>query len=288
MPTIRTGAVETYYERSGEGQPVVFVHASILDHSQWDEQVAAIADDHTAVAYDLRGHGLTGGSDLSRYTIEVFAEDLRALVAGLDLDRPVVCGHSFGGLVAQTYAAAHPDEVGGLILADTWTPPVRGIDDWLVRRVLLNAAIPPALLLGFERVERAQVWLYERVFEGAGGQYDRVVALRDSAPDMATREFVKVIRAMARSGGASPDLSAIPVPTLVLYGASDLPFVKRHAAAFAAQIPTVTVAEIPDAGHASNLDNPGYFATTLAEFLATVDRFDASASPVPGGDDTGS
>lgn len=273
MPTIRTGDIETYYERSGEGPAVVFVHASVVDHSQWDEQVAAIADDHTTVAYDLRGHGLTGGSDVSAYTIELFADDLQELVTGLGLERPVICGHSMGGLIAQAYAAAQPGEVAGLVLADTWTPPIRGLDDWLVRRVLLDAAIPPAILFGYERVERAQVWFYERLFAGAGGRYDRIVALREAAPAMATDEFVKVIRSMTRRGGRSLKTSAISAPTLVLYGADDLPFVKRHAAALAAAIPNVAVVEIPDAGHASNLDNPRVYTDAIEEFLTTIDRF---------------
>lgn len=287
MPTIRTNDVDTYYERSGTGPAVVFVHASVLDHSQWDEQVAAISDHHTAVAYDLRGHGLTGATDVSPYTIELFAADLHDLVTGLELDRPVICGHSMGGLVAQSYAAAHPDEVGGLVLADTWTAPIRGLDDWFVRRVMLNAAIPPSMLLGFERVERAQVWIYERLFAGAGGKYDRIVALREAGPDMATGEFVKVIRAMTRRGGESPDLSAISVPTLVLFGADELPFVKRHAAELAARISDVAVTQVPDAGHASNLDNPGFFTATFTEFLATIDRFDAPSSQASGGDSLG-
>lgn len=278
MPTVRTGDIETYYERSGDGQPVVFVHASVLDHSQWDEQVAAVSDDHTAVAYDLRGHGRTGGSDISPYTIELFADDLHELVTELELYRPVICGHSMGGLVAQAYAVAHPGAVAGLVLADTWTPAIRGLDDWLVRRVMLNAAIPPAKLVGYQRVERAQVWVYERLFAGSSGKYDRIVALREAAPEMATGEFVKVIRAMTRRDGGSPALSAISAPTLVLYGADDLPFVKRHAAVLAAAISDVAVTEIPDAGHASNLDNPTVYTGALEEFLATTDRF-AGQSP---------
>lgn len=284
MPTVQTNDIETYYERTGEGRPVVFVHASILDHSQWDEQVAAVAGDRTAVAYDVRGHGRTGGSEVSPYTISLLADDLHALVAALDLDRPVICGHSMGGLVAQFYAAAHPDEVGGLVLADTWTPPIRGVNDWFVRRAMLNAAVPPVRLLGYERVERANVWLYERLFGGSSGEYDRIVELREGVPRMSTDEFAKVVRAMTNVHGESVDLSAIAVPTLVLFGADELPFVKRHVAELAANIPNVGVTEVPDAGHASNLDNPEFFTATLREFLATIDRLDGPASQPPGDD----
>lgn len=284
MPTLQTNGVETYYERRGEGPSVVFVHASVLDHSQWDGQVAALADDYTTVAYDVRGHGRTGGSAAESYSIGLFAEDLHALVEGLDLDRPVVCGHSMGGLVAQRYAATYPDEVGGLVLADTWTPPILGVDDWFVRRLMLNAAVLPARLFGYERVERAHVWLYERLFAGSSGQYGRIVDLREGMAPMATDEFVKVIRATTGDHESSIDLPTIPVPSLVLFGADDLPFVKRHAAELAARIPSASVTEVPRAGHASNLDNPEFFTATLREFLATLRRLDSRSSPPPGDD----
>lgn len=66
MPTCTTDGVETDYERRGEGPAVVFVHASVMDHALWDEQVAAPKDE---------------------YTMELYADDLHALPAELDPER---------------------------------------------------------------------------------------------------------------------------------------------------------------------------------------------------------
>ena len=270
MPTVRTGDVETYYERRGEGPPIVFVHASILDHSMWDEQAAALADDYETLVYDLRGHGRTGGSAVPAYSMDLFAEDLDALLAALAVERPVLCGLSMGGLVAQTYAAKYPDRVAGLILADTFTPRILTRGEWFLRRIVLNALIPPVRLVGYERVEKANVWLNERLFSGVGGDYGNVERLRETGPKMATDEFAKVIRAMTRFHEESVDLSAIAVPTLVLYGEHELPFVKRHAAELAARLSDVEVDEVPDAGHASNLDDPDYFTAAIRSFLGRI------------------
>ncbi|RYJ13550.1 alpha/beta fold hydrolase [Halogeometricum borinquense] len=267
MPTVRTNNIETYYERRGAGPPVVFVHAALLDHSMWDEQVAALSDDYTTVTYDVRGHGKTDGSDDAVYTMDRYAADLHDLFEALDLEQPVVCGLSLGGMIAQTYAAAHPGRIRGLVLADTFSPPIRTRGEWFLRRVVLNALIPPVRLLGIERVEKANVWLTDRFFGGAGGDYESVERLRESGPKMDTKEVTKVIRSITRFHETTVELGAITVPTLVLYGENELPYVKQHAAAFGATFPVAELDEIPDAGHASNLDNPAYFSAALRTFF---------------------
>jgi pimeloyl-ACP methyl ester carboxylesterase len=277
MPTVQTNGVETYYEERGEGQAVVFVHAALVDHTMWDEQVAAL-DDYRTVVYDVRGHGRTGGSPLSEYSMTLYAEDLRALVESLDLERPVLCGLSLGGMIAQTYAATSPDEISGVVLADTFTPPILSRGEWVLRRVVLNALIPPVRLVGLERVEKANVRLTERFFGDAGGDYEKIEALRAAGPTIATDEFVKVVRSMTRFHDVAVDLAAISVPTLVVYGERELPFVKHHAARLAAHLSDVEVVEIPGAGHASNLDDPETFTGVLRAFLGRT-------TPVGDGED---
>ncbi|WP_435179901.1 alpha/beta fold hydrolase [Halorussus sp. AFM4] len=271
MPTVRTNGVETYYERRGSGPPVVFVHGAILDHGQWDPQVEALAGEYTTVAYDVRGHGRTGGSAREAYSVDLFAADLDALVAALDLEDPVVCGLSTGGCIAQAYAVRRAEDLSGLVLADTFTPEVFDRREWLQRVAMLRATVPPVRLLGYERVERALVWLQERVHgRDVSGDYDAIERLRAGGPRMTADEFAKVIRAVASFHETDLDLEAITVPTLVLYGEHEAPFVRRHARKLGTELPDVAVREVPDAGHASNLDNPEFFTGALREFLAQV------------------
>ena len=271
MPTVRTNGVETYYERRGDGPPLVFVHGAVLDQSQWTPQVNALSDEYTTIAYDVRGHGRTGGSAESAYSIELFAADLDALVAELDPERPVVCGLSTGGCIAQMYAAARPDRLSGLVLADTFTPELFDWREWLQRSLMLKATIPPVRFVGYERVEKAMVWLQEQ-FQGeeVSGDYEEIERLRADGPKMATDEFAKVIRAVATFHETETDYATISAPTLVLYGEHEPAFVRRHAPKLGSAIPNASVREVPGAGHASNLDNPEFFTDAVREFLGAV------------------
>jgi pimeloyl-ACP methyl ester carboxylesterase len=271
MPTVTANGVETYYERRGDGPPVVFVHGAVLDHSQWDPQVEALADSYTTIAYDVRGHGRTGGSAREEYSIDLFAEDLAALVDALDLDKPIVCGLSTGGCIAQVYASRYPGRLRGLVLADTFTPELRGWGEWLQRSAALRATVLPVRLLGYERVEKLLVWIQQRLHgRGVSGDYESVERLRASGPKMTASEFAKVVRAVAAFHETRVDLSAVSVPTLVLYGEHEPPLIRRHAPKLAREISNATVVEVPGAGHASNLDDPEFFTETLVGFLEAV------------------
>lgn len=275
MPTVRTNDVETYYELAGEGPVVVFVHASMLDHSVWDAQATALEGDYTTLVYDLRGHGRTGGSDRESYTIDLFVDDLDALLDALSLDSVVLCGLSMGGLIAEVYATRHPERVAGLVLAEAWTPPILGPSDWLIRRIVLPATVLPVRLFGIERVERANVWLTERFARGAGGDYAEIQRLRRDAPSMTTDEFGKVVGAMTRFHRTTVDLGALTMPTLVLVAANGLPFVRRHAVRIAESADDragVSVDTVPNAGHAVTVDAPAVVTDAIRRLLARVDR----------------
>ena len=268
MPTVRTNDVHTYYERRGTGPPIVFIHGAILDRTQWTPQVETLSGDYTTLAYDVRGHGRTGGSAEDAYSIDLFADDLGAFIAALDLERPVLCGLSMGGCIAQAYAAEHSDRLSGLVLADTFTPELFSRREWLQRSVMLRATVPPVRLIGYERVEKAMVWLQQRISgRGVSGDYEEIERLRAEGPKMKTDEFAKVVRAVAAFHETEVDLPSITVPTLILYGEHEPSFIRRHAPKLSAEIPNTSVREVPDAGHASNLDNPDFFTRAIREFL---------------------
>jgi len=271
MPTVRTNDIETYYERRGEGPPVVFVHGAVVDHSQWDPQFEALSDEYTTVAYDVRGHGRTGGSQRGRYSVDLFADDLGELLDALEIDEVVLCGLSTGGCIAQVYAARHPERVAGLVLVDTFAPDYLTVGERLQRSLVLRATVPPARIFGYERVERAMVRLQELISgEGVSGDYETIERIRETGPKMATDEFAKVIGAVAGFHRTEVRFPAISAPTLVLYGEHEAPFMRRQARHLATEIGGATLRAVPGGGHASNLDEPDFVTGAVRQLLESV------------------
>lgn len=264
MPTVATNGIHTYYERRGTGPPIVFVHGPIIPHTVWSPQLSALADDHTAVAYDWRGHGQTGGSDADTYTVRLLAEDLAALVDALALEQPVVCGLSMGGFIAQAYAAADPDRVAGLVLVDPFTPGILDVRERLLRRVLLPSLVQLGRIVGFPRVERLGLRLAARI------PHAKVQRLELDWPPMETDEFAKILHALAHADQEPVDLSALTVPTLIVQGADDADIVHRQTRRLADTLPEARVEVIADAGHGCHLVHPERVNSVLRGFLAEV------------------
>lgn len=95
---------------------MVFVHGWCGDHSAFTPQLAHFAQTHRVVAPDLRGHGASDPA--TSYEIADFADDVAWVSRRLDLDRPVVVGHSLGGMVAIEAAAAYPDVFAAAVALD--------------------------------------------------------------------------------------------------------------------------------------------------------------------------
>lgn len=109
--TVRTNDIKTYYARRDDGPPIVFIHGMAMSASEWGPQMEALSNEYTTAAYDVRGHGHTGGSDYESYTMELYATDLDALLTELNIENPVLCEFSMGGCIAQMYAAMYPETV---------------------------------------------------------------------------------------------------------------------------------------------------------------------------------
>ena len=268
MPTIQTNGIETYYERQGDGRPIVFIHGAIMDHRMWATQMDALDDEFTTVAYDVRGHGRTGKSDVPTYTVDLYVEDLDALLTALDLERPVLCGLSLGGCIAQAYAATYPEKIAGLVLVDTFTQAPLGLTG---RLLFTNLRVFAALdrIVRYKALNRFQMRVGNLIKPGVAGEGGIVQELIDTGSTITHAEFVKIVNSLvAFPRGGNVELSQIDIPTLILYGENEPSLMRDHAVLMSELIPNAAaVTEIPDAGHASNIDNPMFFTEALQGFL---------------------
>ncbi|MDD5704710.1 MAG: alpha/beta hydrolase [Kiritimatiellae bacterium] len=107
------------FETHGAGAPaLVFVHGWSCDSRYWRAQTPYFAKKHTVVTLDLAGHGHSGMSR-TRYTMDAFGEDVKAVTETAGCARVILIGHSMGGAVIAEAARLMPDRVIGLIGVDT-------------------------------------------------------------------------------------------------------------------------------------------------------------------------
>lgn len=260
-------------EAGGGGRPLLLVHGftgAKEDFTEWLDPLAELG--WHAVAMDQRGHGSSSQPEEEHaYSFESYATDLLGLLDALGWSTAVVLGHSMGGMVVQTAALRSPDRFEALVLMDT------------SHRALRADAAIIELGIAIARAEgMAAVMAAQDAMEGADtlgtGPGQRVLATREGYREFGARKMLASSPAMyvamlqlltdATSGlDRLADLAAITVPTLVLVGDEDAPFLKPSRR-MAETIPGAQLAVIPDAGHSPQFENPDAWWAALSEFLA--------------------
>jgi pimeloyl-ACP methyl ester carboxylesterase len=130
---LRSG-VRLHYQQVGEGPDVVLVHGVTGNLAVWHlHLVPALADRYRLLTYDLRGHGLSD-TPPSGYSLDDMAVDLLDLLDALEIERPVIAGHSYGADIALYHAANHPERVREVIAMEAALPAMeqlRAHDQWI-------------------------------------------------------------------------------------------------------------------------------------------------------------
>jgi pimeloyl-ACP methyl ester carboxylesterase len=118
MPHADVRGVRLYYERAGSGEPeLLFVPGWCCDHTAFRPQLDRFAQSHAVTALDLRGVGQSDGPPAG-YSIPELADDLARFCEAVGIERPVVVGHSLGGMIAVELGARYPSLPRALVLVD--------------------------------------------------------------------------------------------------------------------------------------------------------------------------
>ena len=253
MPKLNRDGVQIYYEVHGEGPVILLSHGYSSTSGMWKGQVEALSARHRLVIWDMRGHGDSDyPDDQSAYSEEATVADMAALLDAVGAEKAIVGGLSLGGYMSLAFNRVHPERVSALLIIDTG-PGYRNDE---AREGWNQNAIRRA-----ERLERDGLDLANASAEVRQVRHRSADGLAKAARGMLTQ----------RDAGVMNSLATIAVPSLVVVGADDTPFLAASDY-MAAKIPGAKKVVIPDAGHASNIDQPAAFNRAVGDFLDALGR----------------
>ena len=264
MPKVTSGDVSINYSDTGDGIPVLLVHAFPLNSRMWEPQIDALSDRFRLIAPDLRGFGASDApEDRSKYAVDAFADDLKAVLDDAGVGEAVVCGLSLGGYIAFAFLRKYRSMVKALVLADT--RPEADAPENITKRSGQQELVANEGTAGLIEALSGAL-LGEPTREKKPDVVTHAKELMDNPP----QGFIGALEAMKQRPDSSGELAAIDVPTLIVVGENDgvtPPDLSRN---MHEHIGGSTLVVIPEAGHLASLEAPEAFNGALAEFLGTV------------------
>src|SRR5437773_6382948 len=249
MPKINRDGVEIYYEVHGSGPPLLLTHGYSSTSAMWQGQTEALSKRHRLVLWDMRGHGQSDYPDDPRaYSEALTVADMAAVLDEVGATSAIVGGLSLGGYMSLAFYRAHPERVRALLIIDTGP--------------------------GFKKDDAREAW-NKRAHETGdrfdkeglavlkSGSAERAYAVHRSADGLA-----RAARGMLaqKNSNVIESLPTIKVPSIVIVGANDTPFLAASDY-MAAKIPGAKKVVIANAGHASNIDQPLAFNDAVTGFI---------------------
>jgi 3-oxoadipate enol-lactonase len=211
------------------------------------------------MAWDMPGYG--GSAPLPSVSIATLADALRDFLQQVGATRPVLVGHSIGGMIVQQLLAKNPGIAGAVVLAQTSPAFGKADGDW--QKTFIDARLGP-----LDRGETMRSLAPALVKDLVGDDPDPagLELARDCMASVPEATYRAVMLAMLGFDQREA-LKKIAVPTLVLSGSKDKNAPAPMMARMASYIPSATYLEIEGVGHLVNLERPKIFNAALDQFL---------------------
>ncbi len=255
------------------GRPLLLVHGFTGAKEDFADHVDVLASlGWWVVAPDLRGHGGSGMPPAEEdYSLALFGADVWAVVDALGWNHLVLLGHSMGGMTAQVAALSDPGRLRGLVLMDTSHGPVEGVD-------------PDLVAVGAELVRAGGMPAVKEALDALGDDgplgteaNQRVLRERPGYQEFGDRKFLgsspamyaAMLQELLHQADRLDALAMVDVPTLVIVGDQDTPFVGASKR-MADTMPHARLVVIDDAGHSPQFENPEAWFAALVGFLDEV------------------
>jgi pimeloyl-ACP methyl ester carboxylesterase len=267
-----TDAVKLFYEDSGSGWPIVFVHEFAGDSRSWEPQVRYFSRRYRCITFNARGYPPSAVPDrLDMYSQQRAVEDVRDVMDHLKIDKAHVVGLSMGGFAALHFGMLYPERAHSVVIGG------------------VGFGAEPDKQEQFRR----EVELVAKRFEDEGAE--KLAPIYGSGPGREQyeikdprgfHEFLTQLGEHSAKGAAMtlrgvqgrrpspfdlvPQLEKMTVPALIIHGDEDRPCLATGVMLKRA-IPSAGLMVFPKTGHTINLEEPALFNQALGDFFAQVE-----------------
>ena len=272
MPYARANGVKLYYEETGSGTPVLFVHEFAGDYRSWEPQVRALSRRYRCITYNARGYPPSDvPTQLAKYSQDIHVDDMAAMLDALKIRRAHVVGCSMGGYAAVHFAIRYANRALSVtaigagfgsdpdkreqFLKDTEAQ-ARRFDELGMPAAVMDYKIGPSRVQ-FQNRDRRGYDEFARQFEehSALGSAHTLRGVQGQRPSIYALE---------------KGLKRCKVPLLIVSGDEDDNclepgiFIKRVCM-------SANLLVVPATGHAVNLEEPGLMNRVLLDFMTAVE-----------------
>ena len=273
MPFATTDdGIRLYYETTGSGTPLIFVHEYAGDYRSWEPQVRHFGQRYLAITFNARGYPPSDvPGEVAAYSQDRAADDIAAVLDHLSIDRAHVVGLSMGSFATLHFGFRHPARARSLTIAGCGYGSEPGQRDRFRAEANAIAAsieqegmdtFAARYALGPTRVQLQNK--DPRSFD----EFRRMLAEHSALGSRNTQLGVQ--RERPSLYDLTDQMKTLKVPTLVLTGDEDWPCL-QPALLLKQTIPTAALAVMVNCGHAINVEDPDGFNSHLGSFLAQVD-----------------
>lgn len=257
MPAIRISNINTYYEISGQGEALVFIHGLGSSSQDWSFQTEFFSKDFQVLAYDVRGHGQSD-KPKGPYSVPIFAEDLANLLKKLGIKKAHLVGLSMGGWIAFQFGVDYPEMVRSLTIVNSWAD--MRPKNWADRRTLFQRNI----LFRLFSMRKIGKILAPKLFIKPEQEDLRQLFIENWAKNHKPSYMASM---KAGTGWSVADrLDEITCPVLVVAADEDYTPVEAKQV-YVDALPNARLAMIEDSRHATPVEKPEEFNRLLLAFL---------------------
>src|SRR6266446_1950727 len=271
--------IKLYYEDTGSGIPIVFVHEFAGDTRAWEPQVRYFARRYRCIAYNARGYPPSDvPKDLERYSQDRARDDIRAVLDALAINKAHIVGISMGGFATLHFGLAYPERALSLVVAGCGYGAEPGkrqqFHDETAKTAALIASAGMQVAAQTYAIGPSRVQFQNKDPRG-WAEFAANLAEHSTLGSANTMRGVQARRPSLWD--LTDQMRNLEVPALIMTGDEDDPCLEPGLL-MKRTIPTAALVVFPNTGHALNLEEPDLFNRGCAEFFHQVEMGAGSAA----------